>query len=592
MNVIKKILFSLLMCILILPALQKLYPFFRIKPLNGAFHYLQKPAFTWTGWLSGSYQGDYTDYIEQHIGFRNSLVRLNNQIDFSLFRKTHAEGIVVGKNDGLYEYDYIRAYMGWDFIGERTWDKKMNRFKFLQEYLKSTRNIDLILVLEPSKARIEPEYLPEQYRYSKRTLTNYDYILHKANELGIRYLDLNHFFSMIKDTCRFPLYPAYGVHWSTYGMSLAVDTLEKYMERLRSMDMPDIYTLKLELSDSLKYTDYDAAKPLNLILELPHGPMAYPVLGFEKNPHKTKPRVLIVGDSYYWNIDITGLPEALFTNYNFWYFNALVYPTTTGDTTYARNLDIKAEIEKRDVILLMVTDRFLYKYDWGFIDRAFEAFTPELEPDRLYNYENGVRLNIGFFDSLAYEANARHQSLEDLVRKEADYQFMTSETDNYLEIHGPEYFERIIRQDTGWMNAVKRKAELKNIPVDSMVYSDADYMFHKDKPDIRDKFMAVKQYEHMIRSDSMAMAEVRQKAASYYLTTDEMVRQEALKRYNEEITHEGMVKDLKYYETIIRNDETWLKSVKEKALKQGLSLDEMIRRDALWMYEQEKKKNK
>jgi uncharacterized protein (DUF427 family) len=96
----------------------------------------------------------------------------------------------------------------------------------------------------------------------------------------------------------------------------------------------------------------------------------------------------------------------------------------------------------------------------------------------------------------------------------------------------------------------------------------------------------------MIRSDTIAMAEVRQEASYYYLTTDEMVRQEALRRYNEEATHERMAKDLKYYETIIRNDEAWLKSVKEKALKQGLSLDEMIRRDALWMYEQEKKKNK
>jgi hypothetical protein len=590
MNAIKKTLYLLLLCLIILPALQKLYPFFRVKSLNGAFHYEEKPIFTWAGWLSGSFQGHYNDYSEQHIGFRNCLVRLNNQIDFSLFRKTHAEGIAIGKDNVLYEYDYIRAYMGWDFIGEKAWDKKMGHFKFLQDYLKSTRNIDLMLVLEPSKVRFEPEYLPKQYLLSKGTVTNYEYILQKAKELDIRYLDLNKYFLLMKDTCRYLLYPKYGVHWSTYGMSLAADTLVKYIEQLHRIDMPDIYTGKIELSDSLRDTDYDAGKPLNLIHELPHGPMAYPSLRFEKNPDKIKPRVLVVGDSYYWNIYNTGLPDALFTNQNFWYFNAKVYPNSFYDSTYVRDLNIKKEIEKRDVILVMMTDRFLYKYDWGFIDQAFEAFTPELEPDRLYNYEDSIRGIVDFFDDLNEDVVMHHKSLEEVVRKEADYLFKTKNVDQYIEIYGPEYYEEIIRKDTGWMNNVIKKAELNKTTVDSMLRCDADYMFKKEHPDIHRKYLAVKENEVMIRSDSNTMKQVIQEAKRYYLTTDEMVWQEALQRYKEEIMNDALETDMEYYEKIIRNDPAWLNSVKEKALKQGVSLDEMIRLDAQWMFNQDKNK--
>ncbi|MCX6235450.1 MAG: hypothetical protein NT175_12170 [Bacteroidetes bacterium] len=592
MKTLKNMLLLLILIMLFLPALQKLYPFFDIKALNGDFVAYQKPKFTWVGWFPGINQAQYTDYLEQNIGFRNALVRFNNQIDFSLFRRVHAEGVVVGKKDVLFEYDYIREYMGWDFIGEKTWDKKMRRFKYLQEFLKTTKNIDLILVLEPSKARFEPENLPDQYNTSKRTLTNYDYIRRKADELGIRYVDMNAYYLLMKDTTRYLLYPKYGVHWSTYGMTLVADTLIRYLENLRKIKMPDIYVEKIDISDSLRDNDYDAGRPLNLIWELPHGQMAYPKLRFEQNPSKIKPRVLVVGDSYFWNIYNTGLPASLFSHQNFWYFNYMVFPETYWDSTFVNDLNIRDEIERRDVVLLMVTERFLYKYDWEFIDRAYEAFTPDLEPDYLYNYENGIRINVGFFDDLVKRALKRSKPLQDVITQEADYQFKTENPDKYREIYGLRYYEEIIRSDTAWMNLVKNKAKLWKIPVDSALQRDADYMFNMDTPEIRKIYYADKMNEGLIRSDKILMAQVTEKAKQYYLTSDEMVRQEAVRIFREETGKAELEKSLDDYVKMIRNDQKWLNIVKEKASKLGISLDEMLRRDAQWMYDKEINKSK
>ena len=87
---------------------------------------------------------------------RNIFVRINNQIDYSLFNIPNSEGIVIGKEGYLFEKDYIRTCLGKDFLGKSVIDKKLLRTKFIQEFLK-TKNIDLIIVFEPGKASFFPQ---------------------------------------------------------------------------------------------------------------------------------------------------------------------------------------------------------------------------------------------------------------------------------------------------------------------------------------------------------------------------------------------------------------------------------------------------
>ncbi len=86
-----------LLALLVIPAIQKEKPFISLKKLEGDFVPSPQPNFTIDSWMSGEFQEKYNKYLEENIGFRNFLVRLINQIDFSLFRTTHAEGVIVGK---------------------------------------------------------------------------------------------------------------------------------------------------------------------------------------------------------------------------------------------------------------------------------------------------------------------------------------------------------------------------------------------------------------------------------------------------------------------------------------------------------------
>jgi glutaredoxin len=47
-------------------------------------------------------------------------------------------------------------------------------------------------------------------------------------------------------------------------------------------------------------------------------------------------------------------------------------------------------------------------------------------------------------------------------------------------------------------------------------------------------------------------------------------------------------KELQNHIFVIRNNENWMKTIREKAKKQGISVDSMVVRDAMWIMEQKK----
>jgi hypothetical protein len=200
MTIVKKVLFCLALLMMVTPFIQTRFLKIPEKPLRGMYVFSEEPQvkwFTWRKWFSGEFQDRFGKGIEDNVGFKSSLIRLRNQVDFSLFKLIHAEGFIAGKEDNLFEEDYILEYTGKYFIGKETLDKKLTRLKEVQQKLKSL-GTNLFLVIEPGKASFCPEYIPNRYRPERRSMTNYGYLLAKASELNLDYLDLNKYFLSIK----------------------------------------------------------------------------------------------------------------------------------------------------------------------------------------------------------------------------------------------------------------------------------------------------------------------------------------------------------------------------------------------------------
>ncbi|MEI6748878.1 MAG: alginate O-acetyltransferase AlgX-related protein [Bacteroidales bacterium] len=545
MRTVKHILFGFLMAMLFVPMLQNLTNLFSEKPLQGAFDLLQKPQPIRDSIFSGSYMYRMNDYTEQNIGFRPTLVRINNQLDYCLYKLPHAEGIVIGKEGQLFEEDYITEYLGRNFIGKNTIARKVKCLKFLQDYLKKEKNIDLIVILSPSKVRFYPEDIPNRFKPDRKSLSNYQCFIDNFNSSGLKYINFSSWFAKIKNESKYPLYPLTGVHWSDYASTLAADSLIHYVEAVRNCDLPDMVTRQINLADTASSADLDVWRTMNLLWHIPQPHLAYPVIEFRDGAGKTRPRLLTIADSYYWNWTSFDIPLNVFSNQAFWIYNRQVYTNDVKGTQFTDQLNLKDEVEKRDVILLMVTERFLYTAFWNFTEDLYKIYNPKVSAeDIVMEYGGKIRRNRDWFMDEIRKAGIMHLSLEAMINMDAAY------------VYGEEFKK-------------------------------------KTNPTREDTLLL---YEIRIWADSTRLANSTKKAKEMNYNLSEMVRNAAVEQYQSENRGSAILNPAEVQTKIneieqqIRSDKSWLTLVKKKAKERKISLKEMIHIDAEWTYEQNNKK--
>lgn len=363
-------LFLLLLMFLILPFFQAKFKFINVTPLSGAINQPEKEYFSIKNWFTSDYQVKEEKYLNETFGFRNLFIRINNQIAFNLFNKAKANGVIIGKNNYLYEVNYIKAYYGIDFIGIDSITHRMKKLKYLQDTL-TKLNKTIIIVFAAGKGSFYPEYFPKKYIREKGK-TNYEYHIKLAKELGLNYIDFNKYFIENKNTSKYPLYPKYGIHWSHYGMCLAADSIIRYLEKIRNIDIPNIYWNSIELAEA-KESDYDIADGMNLMFKLKSLKMAYPLVQIQSDSGKIKPSVLVISDSFYWGLFNLGIINA-FSNSHFWFYNHQIYPDSYQSLKLTSQVNLREEIAKHDIIILMATEATLPNLGWGFIENMYGLF--------------------------------------------------------------------------------------------------------------------------------------------------------------------------------------------------------------------------
>jgi hypothetical protein len=429
---VKYILLGLIMVVLFLPLGQEYLNLSKIRPLRGDFVPAPNVRITQKTWFSKEFQDKKEKFLQDNFGYHNTYIRLHNQIGYYLFKKAKANGVIIGKKDYLYEQNYIDAYNGDDFIGMDSIRKKMMMVKFLADTFKKL-NKTFLVVFEPGKGAFYPEYIPANKKTIKG-ITNIEVYAQLAKEMKIPYMDLHSWFIQNKTRSKYPLMPKYGIHWSMYGATLAWDSILHTIERDRNIDIPDMdwTTIRLEKG---KDTDIDIEQGMNLLFRLKPEELAYPDIKFSTvvKPGQTKPSVLVIGDSFYWQAFAAGISN-IFDRSDFWYYFREAHSPRFEKTKMMEEVDIMDEISKHDVILIAATDVHLPKFGWGFIETVFGIY-------------KGTIPRISF---------------------------------------DPEYSKKIdqtmenIRQDEVWMKKIKEKALFKKISVDSMLFLDAQWIVDEE----------------------------------------------------------------------------------------------------------------
>jgi hypothetical protein len=478
MNGLKYLLLSLSFALLFIPLVKTRFPIAKEPKLFGIYEKAATPDlkfFTWKRWFTGSFQEKISSQVNDNTGFRNTLIRINNQYDFSLFRTIHAEGFIAGKKGFLYEEDYIREYTGNYFIGKSTIDLKVRRLKAVQEELRK-RGTCLLLVLEPGKASFFPEYIPDRYRPELRTLTNMDYMKQRLDVLQAEYIDMDRWFRAMKDTSRYKLFPEYGMHWSIYSVALVVDSLSHYLREKYEARVPGFTIEKVEVSDSLRGSDRDIADMLNLVFPLRKVTAAYPLIRYDTV--KPSLRVIGVADSYFNNIYYVYAPH-LFANTEYWYYNSTLYYGNSYGDVKVDHSDLGEKFKGFDLILLMVSEINAHCGFWNFVDQAYAALFPPHRDSWCYQYENQIRNDRFWFRGMVKNAAAEGTTLEQAIRRNAAYTMCV----NYDWLENKTHSDSItriiwdIRTTPKWLHKVWSVSIERDLPLEDCLRSEAEYVF-------------------------------------------------------------------------------------------------------------------
>ncbi|WP_303309512.1 hypothetical protein [Hymenobacter sp. BT730] len=418
----KRALFLLLLLLLLIPGLQARFHWLEETPLAGAYVQAPHPEFSVQSLLAGTYQPQLEQYLEDRIGFRSGLIRLRNQLSFSLLRVARSSDLVIGRHDVLFQPGVVNSYLGKDYLGAREIRYRVRRMQVVQQEL-AKRGIPFLFVMAPNKARFQPEDLPFTVGKPVKDSSNYEGFMREMKASSIQLLDLSQLLAQWKDTSRYALFPRGGTHWSGYAVALTADTLFRRMEQLGKFDLIDFHRQgPLEVrQDSVRLTDSDLSAPLNLVFDYQHYPMAYPQVVFDPlRPTQQRPNLLISGDSFTWGfMQFYPYLQTLFApESRFWGVDGAIFsytPNYTRTGEQLEQLDLRQQVESRQFIMMLETEHNLV-YD-AFINQLYELYHPITEADkkRISSIEQALIRIPAIGDSLWAEAYKQNVPPEQLL---------------------------------------------------------------------------------------------------------------------------------------------------------------------------------
>lgn len=501
------VLFILLMVLGFMPMLQGWLHIFPTKPLNGVTVATEKPKFDLNEYRSGTYAKQAEAYTSQHIGFREPIIRFYNQYLWDFYQKTYAKDVVGGKKGWLYYPQSVRDYYGQELLRwHPSTDEAKEKFDQEVKYLNWARNIlrengvELLVFMAPEKSFLYPEFLPDGEK-DTTTFNASDYFAQRFEETGFPHIEMTRWFQKIKDTVDYPLIPQAGAHW-IFSSVYAVDSLSRLMGELKGIHLPKI---KIGETYHTRDRDHDYDNDLELLLNLAfpmkHQYGYYPrhKVSIEHDSTCVKPKVLFIGNSYFWSMNNFIPFQEMFETTEFWFYASTAY--------YGKDLDQTVSVTKLNLLEKLLDFDYIVWFTTGNqINKGTEGFAERALVNLCFNEKDIAPIRIHLIDSLRYdsatmasfEAPFTDSNYKQMLWPKAD-QIMYSHSERYFptlcsdtlpEIRNPRIKEILaikeIKKDPTWMwNLSTCQTVIQNASFEQVLLMEA-YNIIEGKPLMRD----------------------------------------------------------------------------------------------------------
>lgn len=320
------------------------------------------------GLWDGSSQSSMETWLNQELTLRTWLIPIRNQIMYSVFHTSTNDAVILGKNDNLFEERYLTAETQ---ITPPVTDTEIEilaeKIKTLGEKL-GEKGKSLFVFITPSKAHIYSEDIPKLYLKlapDAKERSSYEKLVEILEEEEIAYFDSVPYVLTLKENAAYPVYTRTGVHWSrVVAMEVAHQLMDEMEEQL-SINLPEITVDYTPTPEAIE-PDRDLEELLNIWKgqNLEFYAPAVTVTDSEKDSVGLMAR----GGSFMQTSILTLTSQGYFDSY-FYMENTLV--VDDGEISYFSEydeLDLKAELEQTDVVLLEVNEEAVDRMSFGFID--------------------------------------------------------------------------------------------------------------------------------------------------------------------------------------------------------------------------------
>ena len=348
------------------PAALRFVPRLPERPLVGrsAEEFVPLP-FTLAGWFSGTFQRGADIRATQAFAFRTWLVRLNNQLAFSLWGRAKANGVLVGPGLWLNDRLHVEAWNGADFAGEEAIRARLAALARVDAALRARGGAALLVVL-PSKATVRPELVPMG---TPRPCgpRNRDTYVRLAPEAGAPVLDLTPALLGFQRRTGHLVFSPYGIHWTALGAVLGMrETLDRLAAE-KGRRLPRIDLVGVEPDAPPLPVDRDVADGMNLLFDLPPIRVAAPRVRVEAGG-AFRPRALVVADSNFWNAFDLPLADEAFSSLRFWFYANELHEHGRETRVPSGDADVARLLDEADVVVLLASEANLPRLGWGFLE--------------------------------------------------------------------------------------------------------------------------------------------------------------------------------------------------------------------------------
>jgi hypothetical protein len=438
--------------------------------------------FTWHRWFNDIIQKKVESSAVFNTGYHNLLIRFANELNYRILVQPKAAAIVSGRSGYLFDNNYIDEYAGRIYCGEEFLSKKIQYLKIVQDFLLKEKGISLIPVLEPGIASYNRDFLPMSAVCRADGKTNYKTLKDVAKKANIRMLDLEAIFSQKIKPSQYTIFPEKSLHWGPYGCYLAADTLYKFTAKTTNLSLPTIILDSVYISKTPTPSENEIERSMNLLRIRPHKNYNHVALRFDTTD-KARPNALFIADSYALMYEDLLIPSNMFKDHTLWYYNTTVYPFNEGpNAIWVKSLNLKEEIEKRSIILLMANELNYYRMYWNFVEKTMQIYGFDSIMDENYKAKNFIVNSKILFPQLLKYSNLHKIPFENALDNLSQMIILAkrNSSNKWITLFWSTYFTNRIFKDTGLLDQLNDMAEKYKTSLDIEVYKSSLWSYEQD----------------------------------------------------------------------------------------------------------------